>query len=100
MQAKKIEVKNLIRAIIQGLALGIVVTLATGFVENKPEIGISEYHFYGYPFIWRITRLAMPDAYIFYNLAIDILFWTAIMTILSIIFNMYVLSRTKGFEES
>lgn len=60
---------------------GILVSLATGLVENGSMIGLPEYRHYGFPRVWRVTDLNGPTEYILTNLAIDTAFWVTISLI-------------------
>jgi len=38
------------------LVLGVCIGLVSGFVENPPEASVIGHKYYGYPFVWRITK--------------------------------------------
>lgn len=63
------------KLIFVALACGILLSLVTGFVENKTKIAIPENKYYGYPFDWRMTSLNGPTEYSLINLAVDTIFW-------------------------
>lgn len=56
-------------------ALGILISLASGFVMNESGVGIPEINHYGYPLVWRVTDLNGPTQYVLTNLVVDISFW-------------------------
>jgi len=74
---------------------GILLTLATGLIENTPEVGVPEYKFYGYPLVWRVESMSQWTGYIISNLIIDILFWVAVCFVAYIIITK-VLLRPVG----
>ncbi|MDH5440413.1 MAG: hypothetical protein OEY31_07395, partial [Candidatus Bathyarchaeota archaeon] len=59
------------RSAFGAIVLGIVMSLATGFVKNEPGMSIPEIDRFGYPLVWRVTDLNGPTEYIMTNLAID-----------------------------
>lgn len=63
------------------MVFGVLMSLATGFLENRPEIGIPEIQYYGYPLVWRVTQ-TLQQPYTtdlrFASLVIDIAFWVTI----------------------
>lgn len=67
-----------VKYLILGIACGIVVSLVTGFIENKPEASLIGFRHYGYPFVWRVIKNLQPDDFILTNLAIDSAFWIVV----------------------
>ena len=63
------------------IVLGIIVSFALGFVENKSVVGIRESKHYGYPLVWRSVQfLQQPQIteYNFTNFALNAAFWTVV----------------------
>lgn len=67
-----------LRFLVGVIVCGVLVSLATGLVENGPEIGIPEIKYYGYPLVWRVTKTFQPTEFRFTNLVIDAAFWITI----------------------
>ncbi len=62
--------------------VGICVALVSGFVENRPG-SVSVYgHYYGFPFIWRITEQAAGESYRLLDFTVDCTFWIVALTFL------------------
>ena len=59
---------------------GVLVSLVTGLVENPPQYSIIGARHYGFPLVWRVTMVTMPEhvQYTFVNLAIDVFFWVVV----------------------
>lgn len=73
------------RALVVAIICGVLLSLATGIIENQPGIGIPEYTHYGYPLVWRVTKTFEPTEYKFGPLAIDAAFWIIIALLAMII---------------
>jgi len=58
-----------------GIVCGIIVSLGTGLVENRPKFGLPELKHYGFPLVWRVTDLNGPTDYMLTNFVIDTAFW-------------------------
>lgn len=67
-----------LKSLFGGTVCGILVSLATGLVENGPKFGLPELKHYGFPLVWRVTDLNGPTEYMLANFAIDTAFWIAI----------------------
>jgi hypothetical protein len=78
------ETKVLLRHLFGAAVCGVLVSLATGAIENPPEASIIGARFYGWPLIWRVT-MNKTTGFKFANLAIDILFWITILFIASVV---------------
>jgi hypothetical protein len=74
-----------VRFLIFGIACGVLVSLATGLIENQPEAGVIGFRHYGYPLVWRVTKTLQPADFILINLAIDSAFWI-IVSLFSLVF--------------
>jgi len=57
---------------------GLLLSLATGLVENQPEASIIGFTYYGYPMVWLVTKTLQPAEFRFTNLAVDAAFWITI----------------------
>ena len=80
------EIKALLRHLFGAAACGVLVSLATGAIENPPEASIIGARYYGYPLVWRVTMITMNNTtdFRFANLAVNILFWIIILFIVSV----------------
>jgi hypothetical protein len=71
------------------IVLGILVSFALGFVENRYGYGIPESKHYGYPLVWRSVQfLQQPQIteYNFTNFILDAAFWIVICMVAVLIF--------------
>ena len=59
---------------------GVLISLATGAIENLPEASIIGATYYGYPLAWRVTMTTLNNttSFRFADLALDALFWIII----------------------
>ena len=80
------ETKALLRHLFGAVVCGVLVSLATGAIENPPEASIIGARYYGYPLVWRVTMITMNNTtdFRFANLAVNILFWIIILLIASV----------------
>ena len=85
-----------LRPIVGAIVCGLLLSLATGLVENQPEIGIPEYKDYGYPLVWRVTKTFQPTEFRLTSLALDAAFWITISLLALII--LEVLKLRVGFK--
>ena len=85
-----------LRSIVGAIVCGLLLSLATGLVENGPEIGIPEFKHYGYPLVWRVTKTFQPTEFRFTSFAIDTAFWIAISFLAVII--LKILKLRIGFR--
>lgn len=80
---------------------GILISLATGSIENPPEASIIGARYYGYPLVWRVTTITInyTTYFKFTELALDILFWTTILFLafLAIHTALFMLSRNTEY---
>lgn len=67
------------------MVCGILLSLATGLVENGPEFSIIGFDYYGFPLVWRVTKTLQPTEFLLTNFAIDIIFWIAVSFFASIL---------------
>lgn len=58
-------------------ALGLLMALLSGLVENPPGASIVGYAYYGHPLVWRVTRTSMPTEVRPVPLGLDVAFWAA-----------------------
>jgi hypothetical protein len=77
------ETRALLRNLFGAVVCGVLVSLATGAIENPPEASIIGARYYGYPLAWRVEMITMNNTinFRFANLALDILFWITIFFI-------------------
>jgi len=94
------ETKALLRNLFGAVVCGVLVSLATGAIENPPEASIIGARYYGYPLAWRVEMITMNNTtdFRFTNLAIDILFWLIIsfMALLAIRTTILMFGRKTG----
>jgi len=74
-----------LRSLFWVIVCGVLLSLATGLIENQPEASIIGFTYYGYPLIWLVTKTLQPAEFRFTNLAVDAAFWIAI-SLLAFIF--------------
>jgi len=74
------EWKLLIRArlMLAAVALGILVSFATGLIPNKSEVNVPEIKRYGHPYFWLVISLNEPAEFFIISLIIDIFFWVTV----------------------
>ena len=85
-----------LRSLVVAIACGILLSLATGLVENRQEISIPEYKHYGYPLVWRVSKIFGPTEFRFDSLAVDAAFWI-IISFLGVII-LEILKLTASFK--
>jgi len=81
-----------LRSLVVATLCGILLSLATGLVENPPEASVIGSRYYGYPLAWRVTRTLQPADLNLINLAVDALLWFVI-SLLAVIILDKILSR-------
>jgi hypothetical protein len=93
LTAKIVTSKLLLGAIF----CGVLVSLITGLVENPPQYSIIGARHYGFPLVWRVTMVTMPEyiQYTFVNLAIDAFFWVVVSLVVLLLL-MRLLKRSGG----
>jgi len=82
--------------LVGAVVCGVLVSLATGIIENAPQASIIGSRYYGYPLVWRITMTLQPDKLDFTTLAIDSLFWIMISSVVLTVVLKRGLSKPKG----
>jgi len=78
------------------IVCGLLLSLATGLVENQPEASIIEFKHYGHPLVWRVTKIFEPTEYRLDSLAMDAAFWIIISFVAIVI--LEVLRLRVGFK--
>jgi hypothetical protein len=75
--------------------------LASGFFESKPDfVSIPENKYFGFPLIWRMLNTATGETGLyFFELAIDCLFWFALVSIVAVVAMVTRKSVKKGVTE-
>lgn len=97
MPYQTLRLKSLFGAIV----CGVVVSLATGLVENRPEASIIGARHYGYPLVWQVVIVSLTNRTDFRstNLAIDMVFWIAGFFLALMIIEKIILPELRaGFE--
>jgi hypothetical protein len=72
--------------------------LASGFFESKPDfVSIPENKYFGFPLIWRMLNTATGETRLYsFELAIDCLFWFALVSIAAVVAMATEKSVKKG----
>ena len=96
MASKTLRLRSLVGAIV----LGVLVSLASGLVENPPEASITIATYYGYPLVWRVTMTFQPTEFKFASLAIDVIFWFAISFVALIILEKITPRSRKSINQT
>ena len=67
------------RSLVGAIVCGVLVSLASGLVENPPGASIIGARYYGYPLVWRVVIISLTSRvdFRFTSLAIDMVFWIA-----------------------
>jgi len=70
---------------------GVLIAVATGFIENPPDASIIGATHYGYPFPWRMIMTTLPSTMklILSNLTGDVLVWAGLLYVLAFIIHSY-----------
>ncbi len=87
-----------LRSVVVAIVSGLLLSLATGLVENPPDASIIGYRFYGYPLVWRVTKTLQPTEYRFANLTLDAAFWIAAALLALIIIELLKLKVSFRYE--
>jgi hypothetical protein len=85
-----------LKFIVVAIACGLLLSLATGLVENSPGVSIMRFKYYGHPLAWRVMDIFGPTEFRFDSLAIDAAFWIAISLLALIVLEM--LKSKVGFK--
>jgi hypothetical protein len=81
-----LKIQNrMLRFLVGAVVFGVLVSIATGVVENPPEASIVGARYYGYPLVWRVTKTLQPTELRFADLALDALFWSVVFFLALII---------------
>ncbi|MFB0543407.1 MAG: hypothetical protein ACETVR_01370 [Candidatus Bathyarchaeia archaeon] len=88
------------RSLVGAIVLGVLVSLASGLVENPPDASITIATYYGYPLVWRVTMTFQPTEFRFTSLAIDIIVWFAISFVVLIILEKIAFSSRESIESN
>lgn len=96
------ETKALLIHLFGAAVCGVLVSLATGAIENPPEASIIGARYYGYPLVWRVTMITMNNTtdFRFANLAADILFWMIILFVASVAIRTTIAMFGRKTEDS
>lgn len=70
-----------LKLVLVAVASGFFAALGTGMISSASGIGIPEMKLYGYPLPWIVTDLNGPTQYVLTNLALNIVFWAAVLSI-------------------
>ncbi len=84
------------RSLVVAIVCGLLLSLATGLVENPPDASITIHKYFGHPLVWRVTKIFEPTEYRFDALSINTAFWVAISFLAVIILEM--LKLKIGFK--
>lgn len=78
------------------MTLGALLSLATGLIENRGEIGIPEIRQYGHPLVWRVTQTFQATEYRLASLALDAAFWIIISLLSLALLQKVALPKLSG----
>ena len=67
------------------VVVGICIGLVSGFVENPPEASVIGHKYYGWPFVWRITKTLLPEEHRYFELFSDCLFWIVVVLVVALL---------------
>jgi len=67
------------------VVVGVCIGLVTGFVENPPEVSVIGHKYYGWPFVWRITKMFLGEEYLYFELFVDCLFWFFVVAVVYLV---------------
>ena len=89
------------RSLVVAMVLGVLVSLASGLVENPPDSIIGA-KYYGYPLVWRVDMITLTNTITlrFTSLAIDIIVWFAISFVVLIILEKIAFSSRESIESN
>ncbi len=85
-----------LRSVVGVIVCGALLSLATGLVERPQDASIMRYKYYGYPLVWRVTKLFEPTEFRFTSLAINATLWITISFLVLII--LEILKSRVGFK--
>jgi len=71
---------EMLKPLFGAVVCGVLISLATGAIENPPEASIIGATYYGYPLAWIVTMTTLNNttSFRFADLALDALFWIII----------------------
>ena len=88
-----------LKFLLEAMVCGVLVSLATGFIENQPEASIIGFTYCGYPLVWRVAKTLQPTDFMLANLTIDAAFWITISFFAFIILERIVFPKLRvGFR--
>ena len=73
------------RGLVLVVVVGVCIGLVTGFVENPPEVSVIGHKYYGWPFVWRITKMFLGEEYLYFELFVDCLFWFFVVAVVYLV---------------
>ena len=73
------------RGLVLVVVVGVCIGLVTGFVENPPEVSVIGHKYYGWPFVWRITKVFLGEEYLYFELFVDCLFWFFVVAVVYLV---------------
>ena len=78
---------KMLRLLFGAVVCGVLISLATGVIENPPEARIIGATYYGHPLVWRVTMITLlrNTSFIFSSFVIDVAFWTFV-SLLALVF--------------
>ena len=85
------------KSLLGAVFCGVLVSLITGVIENPPQYSIIGARHYGFPLVWRVTMVTMPEyiQYTFINLAVDAFVWV-VVSLVALMFLMRFSKRSVG----
>ncbi len=82
--------------VVGSILCGLVLTLVTGLIENRPPASIIGATHYGYPLVWRVTMMVLPQAttIILGHFLGDLVFWGSLCFVVT-----HILPSIKNAEQ-
>ena len=77
----RVDWRILVLVVVVGLCIGLV----SGFVENPPEASVIGHRYYGWPLVWRITKMFLGEEYRYFELFVDCVFWFLVVAVVYIV---------------
>ena len=87
-----------LKLIVAAIVCGLLLSLATGLVENSPGVSIMRFRYYGHPLAWLVTDIFGPTAFRFDSLAIDAIFWIGISFLVLVVLELLKMKVELKYE--
>lgn len=71
-----------LRILVLAFAVGVCISLVSGFFVEQPGIGIVEKKYYGFPFVWRSTDPFVGESYYYFEFFADCVIWAIVVFVI------------------